>query len=151
VLAVGIGVLALHPALVKSAKGQSELAESSQGCSNRTLIGTYDYSFNGFTGSGDSATRFAAAGKVVLDGNGNEHGVSTTTTEGQPIASFVTFTGRYNVNPDCTVTETDTDQNNVVTHWNDFTGPDGATLSYIEVDPNVVASGSETRVSTSAH
>ena len=86
---------------------------------------------------------------MVFEGDGNEHGVSTTTTEGQPVASFVTFTGKYNVNPDCSATETDTDQNGVVTHFDDFTGPGGASVSYIATDPNVVTSGSETRVSTS--
>ena len=148
-LALGIGFLALHPGLVKNAKGQAESAGSSRGCGNATLLGTYAYSFAGVTGTGDTSTRFAAAGHVVFEGTGNEHGVSTTTTEGQPIASFVTFTGKYHVNPDCTATETDTDQNGVVTHWNDFTGPGGASVSFIETDPNVVAAGSETRVSTS--
>jgi hypothetical protein len=148
-LSLGIGFLALHPGFVKNAKAQSEFGRFSKRCDNATLQGTYEYSYTGFTGTGGSATHFAVAGLVVFEGDGNEHGVATTTTEGQPLASFVTFTGKYNVNPNCSVTETDTDQNGVVTHFDDFTGPGGATISYVETDPDVVTSGSETRVSTS--
>ena len=114
-------------------------------CDNATLYGTYVYSYSGYSGTGSTLTRFAVAGLAVFNGDGILHGVSTTATEGQPVARLVTYTGTYAIKPDCTATETDTDQNGVVSHFDDFTNPSGDTVSYIETDPNVVSSGFETR------
>ncbi len=114
-------------------------------CDEATLHGTYVYSYTGFTGSGSSAIRFAVAGSVTFNGDGTEDGISTTSTEGQKPGQPVSFMGTYTVKPDCTATETDTDQNGGVTHFDDFTDLRANTVSFIQVDPNVVSAGTETR------
>jgi hypothetical protein len=124
----------------------SQNALAANACDDSTLHGTYVFAYAGFTGAGSSATRFASAGIAVFNGDGTAHGVATTTTEGQAPASLVSYTATYSVQPDCTAKETDTDKNGVVTHFDDFTGPLGNTISFISTDPNVVSSGSETRI-----
>ena len=117
-------------------------------CDAATLHGTYVYAYTGYTTTSESVTRFAVAGLAVFNGDGTLQGVSTTATEGQAPAVAVSYKGTYTSKPDCTATETDTDQNGNVTHFDDFTGPAGNTISYVEVDPDVVSSGVETRQST---
>jgi len=130
--------LLMFPQIAKSADIKTT-------CDNATLNGTYVYSYSGYTGTGNTLTRFAVAGSAVFNGDGTLHGVSTTATEGQPVARLVTYTGTYVVQPDCTATETDTDQNGTVSHYDDFTDPSGDKVSFVQTDPNVVSSGYETR------
>ncbi len=56
-----------------------------------------------------------------------------------------TFQGRYSVNADCSATEIDINQNGNIVHYDDFTEPGGQEISFVQTDPNVVSSGTETR------
>jgi hypothetical protein len=114
-------------------------------CNNATLHGTYVYSYSGYSGAGNTLTRFAVAGLAIFHGDGTLNGVSTIATEGQPVAQLVTYTGTYTVKPDCTAKETDTDQTGAVSHFDDFTDPSGDKISFVQTDKDVVSSGSETR------
>ena len=145
-LFLGIGLLAL---ILNSQCAQA--GDSHGTCSNATLHGTYVYAYTGYTGTGGTLTRFAVAGLAVFNGDGTSHGTWTTTTEGQPVARLGTFLGRYNVNSDCSATETDTDQNGNAFHYDDFTGPNGKEISFVQTDPNVVSSGTETRTQKDSH
>jgi len=109
------------------------------------MHGTYVYGYTGYTVTGSTLTRFAVAGLVVFNGNGTDHGTWTTATEGQPVERLSTFQGTYNVNADCSATEMDIDQNGNTFHYDDFTEPGGQEISFVETDPNVVSSGTETR------
>jgi hypothetical protein len=127
-------------------------ADDSHGtCNNATLRGTYVYAYTGYSGTGSTLTRFAVAGLAVFNGDGTSHGVWTTATEGQPVARLGTFQGKYSVSFDCSATEVDTDQNGNVYHYDDFTGPGGKEISFIQTDPNVVSSGIESRTQKSPH
>ena len=97
-------------------------------------------------GSAEPLTRFAVAGLAVFNGNGTSHGVWTTATESQSVMRLETFQGTYSVNSDYTATEIDTDQNGNVFHYDDFAGPGGREISFVQTDPNVVSSGTETRM-----
>ena len=114
-------------------------------CNNATFAGTYVYAYYGSSGTGSALTRFAVAGLAVFNGDGTSHGVWTTATEEQPVAHRVTFQGTYHVNSDCSATEIDTDQNGNVFHYDDFSGPDGREIGFIQTDPGVVSSGTEFR------
>jgi hypothetical protein len=140
-LLVAVGLICPLLTFSQTAKSQ----DSKKTCDNATLNGTYVYSYSGYSVTGKTRTRFAVAGFAVFHGDGTSNVVSTTATEGQPVASLVTYTGAYTVQPDCTATETDADQTGAVTHYDDFTDPSGKTVSYVETDPNVVTSGYETR------
>ena len=114
-------------------------------CTAATMHGTYVYGYTGYTVTGTTLTRFAVAGLVVFDGRGTSHGIWTTATEGEPVKHMSTFQGTYQVNADCTATEIDTDQDGNIFHYDDFTEPGGREISFVQTDPNVVSSGTETR------
>jgi hypothetical protein len=150
VLLLGIGFIVLNRGFPTSAQAQSP--SSSTSCSNATLKGTYVFGFTGLFYSrqygqsgGTTSTPFAYAGLEVYGGDGKSSGVSTTA---QPV-SQETFTGTYTVNSNCTVTETDTYQNGSVYHYNEYTGPTGNNLTFVQTDPNYVDAGFGTRVSGS--
>src|SRR5579862_2591177 len=134
----GIGLLALVLTSVSARAG-----EVYGTCRNATFHGTYVYSYTGYTETGSTLTRFAVAGLAVFNGDGTSHGVWTTTTEGQPVARLGTFQGKYSVNPDCSATEVDTDQNGNLFHYDDFTGPGGKEISFIQTDVIVVRASTE--------
>ncbi len=142
----GIAIMALiMTAMVAQA------ADLHRRCSNATMHGTYVYAYSGYIVSGSTLTRFAVAGLAVFNGDGTSHGVWTTTTEGQPTTSLATFQGKYSVNSDCSATETDTDQDGNMYHYDDFTGPGGDEISFVETDANVVSSGVEARTRKDGH
>jgi uncharacterized Zn-binding protein involved in type VI secretion len=139
-LLLGSGFIVLNLGFLTRAQ-----AESARSCSNETLQGTYVYSATGYIGT--ASIPIAISGSEVFHGNGTiTSGVMTTAIEGQPI-SRTTYKGTYTVKPDCTATETDTDNNGNVFHYDEFTGPTGDKFTFIETDPHVVISGYETRLS----
>jgi hypothetical protein len=142
----GIGFMALILASMCAQAGDSHGT-----CSNATMHGTYVYAYTGYSGTGSTLTRFAVAGLAVFNGDGTSHGVWTTAAEGQPVARLMKFHGTYSVNSDCSATETDTDQNGNVFHYDDFTRPGGEEISFVQTDPNVVSSGTEARTQKDSH
>ena len=74
-------------------------------CSAQTLNGAYTYTLRGgYIGDqyGD-VFDFAAAGRLVADGNGGFSGAETV-SQGESISRANKFTGTYTVNDDCTGT-----------------------------------------------
>lgn len=128
-----------------------QAGDSNPACGNATMHGTYVYGYTGYIVTGGMLTHFAVAGLAVFNGDGTSHGVWTTATEGQPVARLGTFHGIYSVNSDCSATETDTDQNGNVFHYDDFTSPGGDEISFVETDAGVVSSGTETRTRKDTH
>ena len=137
VLVLGIGFNVLNRVFPTSA--QAESPSSLTTCSNATLKGTYVFGFNGSIES----TPFADAGLENYRGDGTASGVATTA---QPV-SQLTFTGVYTVNSNCTITETDTYENGAIYHYNEYTGPTGNILTFVETDEGSVDAGFLTRVS----
>src|SRR5579871_5142513 len=135
--------LALVAMVLLSALGSA--IESQAKCTDATVRGTYVYSYTGYTVAGTAVTRFAVAGLVVFNGKGISRGIWTTATEGEQVKRQGTFQGTYSVNADCSATEIDTDQDGNVFHYDDFTEPGGREISFVETDPDVVSSGTETR------
>lgn len=115
------------------------------GCSLATVRGTYNYSYAGYSVKGRTITRVAIAGLDHFNGDGTLSGISTAAIEGQKPQRLLKYTGTYKVNRDCTMSETETDETGTVFHYDDFTTPDGSTISFVETDPNEVFSGTERR------
>jgi hypothetical protein len=114
-------------------------------CSLATVRGTYNYAYEGHSVNGNTVTRVAVAGLDQFNGDGTLSGISTTTAEGQAPARLVKYTGTYQVNPDCTMSDTETDETGAVFHFDDFITPDGQTISFVQTDPNAVFSGTARR------
>ena len=77
-------------------------AVASQGCTNHSLRGAYGYQGTGtIYQAGQEVGDFAAAGRVVFDGNGNLQGKQEGTNLGSPSGPQI-FSGTYTVDSDCT-------------------------------------------------
>jgi hypothetical protein len=146
VLLLGMGFIVLNGGFPTSSQAQSPSSRTS--CSNATLKGTYVFGSTGYGGT--TNTPFAGAALEVYGGGGTASGFATVTAAGQPVFQG-TFTARYTVKSNCTVTETDTYYQNgvvvAVAHENEYTGPTGNKLTFILTDPNEVNAGFGNRVS----
>jgi hypothetical protein len=143
VLSLATGFMGLCVTLPDRAMAQSDMVS----CVHvGPLKGTYVYSYTGYNvDSSGNLIPFAVAGRATFSTNGTLSGESTTATKGQAVASKVPYTGTYTVNADGSVSETDTDANGVVSHYDDFPSCDGNTITYGETDSGVISSGIETR------
>jgi len=90
---------------------------------------------------------FAVSGSGTYDGKGHIKGLSTTTTTDGKEGSVkpIPYTGVYTVTSDCHVLEVDTDATGAVTHYDEYTGPAGTAVSFVDADDNVVSGGTQTR------
>jgi hypothetical protein len=95
------------------------------GCSLATVRGIYNYAYVGYSVKGNTATRVAIAGLDHFNGDGTLSGISTAAIEGRKPERLVTYTGVYKIKPDCTMSETETDETGAVFHYDEFTTPDG--------------------------
>jgi hypothetical protein len=116
-------------------------------CNNGTLTGLYTYHINGFNIVAGESLPTSSAGYSYYKGDGTSQGrvTTVTTVKGKTVTTTGTFTGTYKVMPNCAVKEIDKDENNVLTHYDEFTTPSGATLQFIQTDKGAVASGVATR------
>jgi hypothetical protein len=119
--------------------------DSSARCSDATLHGTYNFATESTQISGPPPNGpFAYAGFVVYDGKGGDHEVYTISANGQ-VSRFVTETGKYHINSDCTGSETDTARGFGTQHYDEFVSPDGSQFAYIQSDDGIVSAGTLTR------
>jgi hypothetical protein len=80
-------------------------APADDGCSNRTLHGSYGIDASGTVASGPLAGPIALIGVLTYDGFGRVSGVITqraTTATGPTTLTRLPFAGTYTVNSDCT-------------------------------------------------
>jgi hypothetical protein len=124
-------------------------------CSNDLLKGTYIFTQDGWESRAPSETQpagdrrpFAYAGQEVYDGDGNFTGNNTLATARRPdqtppvaVSPFVTYSGTYTVNPDCTVLWTSADEDGFTSNYQLFLSPKGDKFSFIGVDAQVVGEG----------
>src|SRR4051794_3396349 len=114
VLSLGTGLMGLFLALPDRGVAQ---AGAAAGIHVGTLKGTYVFGVSGYNlDSSGNLIPFAISGRETFFGNGTSSGVLTTTTK-EGVQSRVKFTGTYTVNADGSVSETDTDEHGVVTHY----------------------------------
>jgi hypothetical protein len=98
----------------------------------------------GYLIQGNSQVTLAFAGIEVYDGHGHLTSDGSQSVNGQ-ITRHILVTGVYTVNPDCTESETDTDQSGNVSHFDEFVVPNGSLFALVETDPGTVISGFESR------
>jgi hypothetical protein len=122
--------------------GAAKAAEAQ--CSLATLHGTYVIAADGVQIVGSDRVPFALAAVQTYDGRGHAHGIASVSANGK-ITGFHRFTGTYTVKPDCTITETDTDVTGFVSHYDEFTTPDGSLFTFVQTDPGVVSAAVASR------
>jgi hypothetical protein len=148
---LGLGSLALYvgtasPALAVGGHGHDDE------CNNRTLKGTYVFTQDGIESRAPSTSQpagdrrpFGYAGVEKYDGRGGFTGLNTLATARRPdqvpttsVSEFVTYSGTYTVNQDCTVVWTSTDADGFTSNYHLFLSPDGEKFTFISVSAEVI-------------
>ena len=138
-------ILMPRTAFSQSTTPQQRVTKATQAkCSVATLQGMYVFAAQGVLIVGKDRVPLAFAGVETYDGHGHVQGISSQSVDGQ-ITRHVRFTGTATVNPDCTTTETDTDATGAVSHFDEFTVPDGSRIAGFQTDPGVVLSAIASR------
>jgi hypothetical protein len=103
---VVIGIVAV----TASAATRHSAAAPTPTCSLASIAGAWGHSYDGWNTNG-VLTPFSAAGRTVVDSQGNVTGTETTSPNflgGAFTGTTVTITGTVTINPDCTGTLTET-------------------------------------------
>ncbi len=113
------------------------VGEARDGCSNATLSGAYGFKGNGSVvlPNGTKAD-VAVVGRTVFDGRGGLSGSDTNSFNGN--ITRETTTGTYNVNKDCTGSETFTSSSGNKVNADFVIVENGREAFFIETDPGVV-------------
>lgn len=150
-----LGYLALHLGTAMPVLADGRHGHNDDECNNRTLKGTYVFTQDGIESRAPNPTSptqllgdrrpFAYAGVEKYDGHGHFTGINTLATARRtdqvPTASvseFVTYSGTYTVNPDCTVVWTSTDEDGFTSNYHLFLSPDGEKFTFISVSAQVI-------------
>jgi hypothetical protein len=150
--AVGIAAFTLYLGTTPTLADSSDHGSS---CRNSTLKGTYVFTQDGWESRAPSTSQpagdrrpFAYAGQEHYDGRGRFTGVNTLATARRPdqtppveVSPFVTYSGTYTVNPDCTVLWSSTDEDGFTSSYHLFLSPDGERFTFIGVDAQVIVDG----------
>jgi hypothetical protein len=140
-LLLSVGVLAVGTVSAKDENAKHEDAGAQ--CSEATLNGRYLFAYDGVIfpeEKGKDQVPIAVAGHQIFNGNGEQHGVSSGNLNGE-IFRKQRFSGKYEVSADCTGTTTTNREDSDL-----FIAPDGSMFTWVNAEPQVVASGSELRV-----
>ena len=123
------------------------LAQDDQGMKLGVPNGTYASHSTGYIplGPSGSLVPLAAAGHITYFTDGTTSGVFTTSVNGQ-ISTFPVH-GTWTLNPDGSVSETDTQTGGqgLTLHFRDYPTVDGNTIPIIQIDPGFIASGINVR------
>jgi hypothetical protein len=141
-LCVGAGLLTWRLASPLTAWGLDE-GFFVQKCTLASFHGRYVFTGDGYDSSGKF---FASSGLEVYNGDGTMTGIYSLSTEGT-IARNLAYTGTYAVKSNCTSTLTITEvKSGLVFHYDQFIGPTGNELSWMQTDPGTTSAGFERRV-----
>ena len=123
------------------------LAQDDQGIKPGVPNGTYASHSTGYIplGPSGSLVPLAAAGHITYSNDGTTSGVFTTSVNGQ-ISTFPVH-GTWTLNPDGSVSETDTQTGGqgLTLHFTDYPTLDGNTITFVQTDTGSIASGIGTR------
>jgi hypothetical protein len=121
-----------------------------EGCSLRTLNGSYGGTGTGWIATGPPPTLtsntipIAVVALQTFDGAGNFSSSNTTNLGGLVFTS--TGSGTYTVNADCTGSVTSNMSNGEVIHFSFVAVDNGRQLQNVSTDPGIVASSTATKI-----
>jgi len=141
---ISVGLL-LAVGLLSWGAAHPEQAWSDNSCSLQTLKGIYLYHCAGVQVVNGQPVHFAFAGKDHYHGDGTMSGVYSLSDNGA-LSHYVSYTGTYTVNPDCTGAFSTVDENGVAIHADLFFERDGEEVNFVLTDSGVVDAGVERRV-----
>lgn len=116
-----------------SAFGILSHAQANEECSNASLKGSFGVTSTGtITGVGP----FASIGRFSADGQGNHSGAETVDFNGT--ISELSFTGTYQVNSDCTGTDTENFVGGPTVHRSFVIDDNGKEVRFVVTNPGTV-------------
>lgn len=130
-----------------SSTGAVTHAQSDPGnaCTDRTVVGTYGFNGQGVLGFGTAqAIQAAETGMATADGFGNLVGSVTFSVNGNILRT--PFTGTYQVNPNCSISETIA-FGSQVRHQEGVIVLNGREIDFIATDPGSLVTRVAKRVS----
>jgi hypothetical protein len=130
-----------------SSTGAVAHAQSDPGnaCTDQTVVGTYGFNGQGVLGFGTAqAIQAAETGMATADGFGNLAGSVTFSLNGNILRT--PFTGTYQVNPNCSISETIT-FGSQVRHQEGVIVLNGREIDFIATDPGSLVTRVAKRVS----
>jgi hypothetical protein len=130
----------------------STLTAHASVCSNSTIRGSYAYTIHGqvFLSNG-STLLIDGLAKTTFDGGGNLTELDAVATDGNVAAGWVTNTGTYSVNPDCTGTITVTNGDQPQIHLQMIVAQSGNTIHEMVIDAGFATTSDGVRINTLKH
>jgi hypothetical protein len=125
-----------RPAAIRGSLPGVVFAQDGIACDQRTVAGTYGFQGQGTLGLGTpQAFPAAETGVATADGAGNLTGNVTFSLGGQILST--PFIGTYQVNPDCTISET-ISFGTQTRHQQGVVLDRGQQIDFIDTDPGTV-------------
>jgi hypothetical protein len=130
----------------------SPLMSHANTCSNSTIRGSYAYTIHGqvFIPNGPTLLIDGLA-RTTFDGEGNVTELDAIAANGNGAPGWVSNTGTYSVNPDCTGTITVTNGNQPLIHGQMIVAQSGNTIHEMLIDPGFATTADGERIHTSKH
>lgn len=128
----------------------SPLTSHASACSNSTIRGSYAYTIHGqvFLPNGPTLLINGLA-RTAFDGEGNLTELDAISANGNVAPGWVSNTGTYSVNPDCTGTITVTNGNQPLIHGQMIVAQSGNTIHEMLIDPGFATTADGERIHTS--
>ncbi len=128
----------------------SPLISHASACSNSTIRGSYAYTIHGqvFLPNGPTLLINGLA-RTTFDGEGNLTELDAISANGNVAPGWVSNTGTYSVNPDCTGTITVTNGNQPQIHGQMIVAQSGNTIHEMLIDPGFATTADGERIHTS--
>jgi hypothetical protein len=128
----------------------SPLTSHASACSNSTIRGSYAYTIHGqvFLPNGPTLLINGLA-RTTFDGEGNLTELDAISANGNVAPGWVSNTGTYSVNPDCTGTITVTNGNQPLIHGQMIVAQSGNTIHEMLIDPGFATTADGERIHTS--
>ena len=126
------------------------LTSHASACSNSTIRGSYAYTIHGqvFLPNGPTLLINGLA-RTTFDGEGNLTELDAISANGNVAPGWVSNTGTYSVNPDCTGTITVTNGNQPLIHGQMIVAQSGNTIHEMLIDPGFATTADGERIHTS--
>ena len=128
----------------------SPLTSHASACSNSTIRGSHAYTIHGqvFLPNGPTLLINGLA-RTTFDGEGNLTELDAISANGNVAPGWVSNTGTYSVNPDCTGTITVTNGNQPLIHGQMIVAQSGNTIHDMLIDPGFATTADGERIHTS--
>jgi hypothetical protein len=119
-------------------------------CNNSTIRGSYAYTIHGqVLLPNGAALLIDGLARTTFDGEGNKTELDAVAANGNVAPGWVTNTGTYSVNPDCTGTITVTNGNQPPIHLQMIVAQSGNTIHEMVIDPGFATTSDGERIKDS--